>query len=77
MVTKLHYGATIYIKSLNSLLLLESKEQRGKNSNFLFLGRTVRADIFGGIFFKKTFTPFCLSPTQAEHTLLEKGRPQA
>ena len=25
----------------------ESKEQRGENSDFLFLGRTVRADIFG------------------------------
>ena len=50
MVTKLHNGATLYIKSLNSLLLPESKEQRGENSIFLFLGRTVRADIFGRLF---------------------------
>jgi hypothetical protein len=28
----------------------ESKEQRGENSDFLFLGRTVRADIFGRLF---------------------------
>ena len=30
-----------------SRYLPESKEQRGENSDFLFLGRTVRADIFG------------------------------
>jgi hypothetical protein len=28
----------------------ESKEQRGENSDFLFLGQTVRADIFGRLF---------------------------
>ena len=28
----------------------ESKEQRGENSDFLFLGRPVRADIFGRLF---------------------------
>ena len=28
----------------------ESKEQRGENSDFLFMGRTVRADIFGRLF---------------------------
>ena len=28
----------------------ESKEQRGESSDFLFLSRTVRADIFGRIF---------------------------
>ena len=28
----------------------ESKEQRGENSDFLFLGLTVRADIFGQLF---------------------------
>ena len=28
----------------------ESKEQRGENSDFLFLGRTVWADIYGRIF---------------------------
>jgi hypothetical protein len=33
--------------------IAESKEQRGENSDFLFLGRTVRADIFGWIFLVK------------------------
>ena len=33
------------------MVLAESKEQRGENSDFLFLGWTVRADIFGLIFF--------------------------
>jgi hypothetical protein len=33
-------------------LLSEGKEQRGENSDFLFLGRTVRADIFGRIFLR-------------------------
>ena len=28
----------------------ESKEKRGENSDFWFLGRTVRADIFGRIY---------------------------
>ena len=28
----------------------ESKEKRGENSDFWFLGRTVRADIFGWIY---------------------------
>jgi hypothetical protein len=28
----------------------ESKEQRGENSSFLFLGRTVRADMYGQLF---------------------------
>ena len=35
------------------ILRPESKEQRGENSDFLFLGRTVRADIFGRIFLVK------------------------
>ena len=30
--------------------MTESKEQRGENSDFLFLGQTVRADIFGRLF---------------------------
>ena len=33
-----------------SMLSSESKEQRGEYSDFLFLGRTVRADIFGRLF---------------------------
>ena len=32
------------------MIFTESKEQRGENSDFLFLGRTVWADIFGRIF---------------------------
>ena len=32
------------------LLLTESKEKRGENSDFWFLGRTVRADIFGWLY---------------------------
>ena len=32
------------------LSLPESKEKRGENSDFWFLGRTVRADIFGRIY---------------------------
>ena len=32
------------------ILVPESKEQRGENSDCLFLGRIVRADIFGQLF---------------------------
>ena len=32
------------------MLKPESKKQRGENLDFLFLGRTFRADIFGRIF---------------------------
>ena len=32
------------------MLKPESKKQRGENWDFLFLGRTVRANIFGRIF---------------------------
>ena len=38
------------LKNDNNTKVAESKEQRGKNSDFLFLGRTVRADILGKIF---------------------------
>ena len=38
------------LKNDNNSKVAESKEQRGKNSDFLFLGRTVRADILGKIF---------------------------
>ena len=33
-----------------SIRYSESKEKRGENSDFWFLGRTVRADIFGRIY---------------------------
>jgi hypothetical protein len=34
----------------NGHLTPESKEQRGESSDFLYMGRTVRADIFGRSF---------------------------
>ena len=36
--------------NLHYILGPESKEKRGENSDFWFLGRTVRADIFGRIY---------------------------
>ena len=40
-----YHGATMIKLNCNSLS--ESKEQRGENSDFLFLGQTVWADTFG------------------------------
>ena len=34
----------------NLVAYSESKEQRGENSDFLFLGQTIRADILGRIY---------------------------
>ena len=47
-------GCKNHRKSLYSpkgkIVYAESKEKRGENSDFWFLGRTVRADIFGRIY---------------------------
>ena len=41
-----NHGKTLTIFLIDA----ESKEKRGENSDFWFLGRTVRADIFGRIY---------------------------
>ena len=41
---------SIALPAILFMLSTESKEKRGENSDFWFLGRTVRADIFGRIY---------------------------